>query len=213
MMVWMTSKDLQNVFLKNERDKDILNAQYVICSLRIRKREEQDNIISAQSILFPAPDVCSALTEEDMRERYMNQLMPAKAFLATLIKGSIEEKYNIIFLCTKNEGKMKFLRYLSEFMYIEFGYPVYEYKKYANGSIALIKYNKKKVLKKCDKLLDDAKRKQYLIDRTTEAGRKRILKDYKKMKKSDLKKNLKKRNLYYKGMSKSEMIDMIDAFM
>lgn len=209
----MTSKDFQNEFLKNERDKDILNAQYVICSLRIRKREEQENIISAQSILFPGPDVCSALTNKEMRERYFNQLMANKAFLATLIKASIEEKYNIVFLCTKNEGKMKFLRYLSEFVYLEFGYPVYEYKKYADGSIALLKYNRKKVLKRCNDLLETAKQNQYLKDIQTEAGRKRILKGYKKMKKSELKKILKGRNLYCKGMSKSEMIDMLDAFM
>ena len=66
MMTWMTSKDFQNVFLENERDKDILKAQYVICSLRIRKREELENVISAQSALFPGPDVCSALTNKDM---------------------------------------------------------------------------------------------------------------------------------------------------
>ena len=209
----MTSKDLQKVFLKNERDEDILNMQYVICSLRIRKRKEYDNIISAQSILFPNPDVCSALTDEDMRERYFHQLMTAKAFIATLIKASIEEKYNIVFLCTKNEGKMKFLRYLSEFVYLEFGYPIYEYKRYAEGSIALIKYKKDKVLKKCNKILDETKKKQYINDLQTESGRKRIMKNYKKMKKSELKKNLKKRNLYAKGMSKEEMLDMLEAFL
>ena len=86
-------------------------------------------------------------------------------------------------------------------------------KKYADGSIALLKYNRKKVLKRCNDLLETAKQNQYLKDIQTEAGRKRILKGYKKMKKSELKKILKGRNLYCKGMSKSEMIDMLDAFM
>ena len=114
MMVWLTSKVFQNVFLKEEKDSDILKAQYVIVSTRIRKREEQDNIISAQSILYPNASVCSALTDDDLRERYLNQLMGCKPFLATLIKGSIEEKYNIVFICTHKERKLKYLQYLSE---------------------------------------------------------------------------------------------------
>ena len=213
MLVWMTSKDFQNIFLKNEKDKDILNAQYVISSLRIRKRKEHDNIISAQSILFPGANVCSALTDEDMRERYLNQLVSAKPFLAALIKGSIEEKYNIVFLCTKNEGKMKYLKYLSEFVYLEFGYPIYEYKKFANGSAVILDYNEKKVLKICNTILKKAKDNQFKKDITTKEGRKRIAKDFKKMSKSELKKNLKSRNLYTKGMSKSDMIDTMRVFM
>lgn len=212
-MVWMTSKDFQNSFLTNERDKDILNSQYVICSLRIRKRKELDNIISAQSILFPGPDVCCALDDEDLRDRYMNQLRSAKAFLAALIKGSIEEGYNIVLMCSKNENKMKFLKYLSEFAYIEFGYPIYNYKKFADGITPIIKYKKKEVLKICNKILSDVKEKEYQKNLRTEAGRKKIIKDYKKMKKSDLKKKLKKMDLYVKGMTKDDMLDMLDAFM
>ena len=132
MLLWATSKEFEKYLLKNEKDKIILDMQYVICSLRIRKREEHDNIISAQSILFPNPDVCSAITQEDMRERYYDQLMSCKPFLATLIKGAIEENYNILFLCTKNEGKMKFLQYLAEFVYLEFDYPIYNYKRFAD---------------------------------------------------------------------------------
>lgn len=213
MMFWMDSKVFQNVFLVNEKDRDILKAQYVLVSTRIRKREHRDNIISGNSILFPNAHVCSALTDNDFRDRYMDQCSNSKPFIATLIKGSIEEGYNIIFICTKKENKMKYLQYLSEFIYLEFGYTVYEYKLYANGALPLRSYKKDKIIKKCNKILNEAKDKNYEKEILTEDGRKRIIKDFKKMKKSDLRENLEKRNLYQKGMSKKDMIDMIETFM
>lgn len=214
MMFWMDSKVFQNIFLDNERDQDILKAQYVLISTRIRKREAKiENIITANSILFPDAHVCSSLTDDDFKERYLNQCSKNNPFIATLIKGSIEENYNIIFLCTKKENKMKYLQFLSNYIYLEFDYPVYEYKLYASGAIKLISYNKNKILKKCNKILKEAKDINYQKEIRTTDGRKRIIKDFKNMKKSDLKKNLKKRNLYKEGMSKKDMIEMIETFM
>ena len=212
-MVWLTSKVFQKNFLQNEKDSDILDAQYVIVSTRIRKREEQDNIISAQSILYPNATVCSALTDEDLRERYLNQLMGCKPFIATLIKGSIEEKYNIVFICSHKERKLKYLEYLADFIYMEFGYPLYEYKLYSDGAIRLIKYKKDKVLKKCNKILDKAKNDHYMKEIKTKEGRKRVVKDFKKMKKSELISILDKKNLYVDGMSKGEMVEMLELFL
>ena len=135
MMFYMTSKVFRDEFLVNERDNDILDAQYVIASTRIRRRDKSiKNIIIANAILYPDPDVCSSYSTEEFKEKYFDQLDKSKYFLATLIKGSIEEGYNIIFICSKNEGKMKFLKYLSQFIYCEFDYPVYDYSTYANGS-------------------------------------------------------------------------------
>ena len=213
MMFWMDSKVFQNVFLVNEKDQDILKAQYVLVSTRIRRREHRDNIVIANAILFPNSHVCSSLTDDDFRERYLNQCNSNKPFLATLIKGSIEEGYHIIFLCTKKENKMKYLQYLSDFVFLEFGYPIYEYKLYANGALPLRSYNKDKIIKKCNKILKEAKDHNYEKEIQTKDGRKRIIKDFKSMKKSDLRKNLEKRNLYQEGMSKKDMIEMIETFL
>lgn len=213
MMFWMDSKDFQNVFLDNEDDQDILDAQYVLVSTRIRKKGNPKNIISAQAMLFPNPNVCSALTDEDFHDRYMDQCSNCNPFISTLIKGSIEEKYNIIFLCTKKENKMKYLSYLSDYVFLEFGYPIYNYKLYASGALPLRKYNKDKVLRKCNKILKESKNKHYQNEMRSTEGRKRIIKDFKSMKKSELKKILKKRNLYQDDMSKKDMIEMMELFM
>ena len=215
MIFWMNSKVFQNDFLTNEKDDDILEAQYVVASSRIRiDREGQiDNIISAKAMLFPDAYVCSGVTADEFRSRYFEQCEKNSAFISTLIKGSIEEGYNIILLCTHKERKLKYLDYLSQYIYIEFGYPVYEYKTYSSGKYELVKYDKEKVLKKCNKILKETKEIQKERLLSTDNGRKSILKEYKKMSKKELKKILKKRNLYTDGMDKSEMIDTLEVFM
>lgn len=214
MMFWMTSKTFRDIFLINETDQDILDAQYVLVSTRIHKRGKAENIISAKQILCPDAKVCMSIHDDDFRERYFEQLMGERTFLATLIKASIEEKYNIILLYTPIDHKMKYLRYLEEFVHLEFhGYPVYDYKAYANGYCDIRKYNKKKVLKKCNKFILDAKKKQRKMDLKTEDGRRAIMREYKEWKTKDLKKNLKKRGLYEENMTRSDMLETMELFL
>ena len=213
MLFWMTSKVFRDVFLMNEDDRDILKAQYITVSTRIFRKQHAENIINGKNMLYPDPNVCMALDDEEFRDRYMNQLANVRPFLSTLIKGSIEEGYNIIFICTKAENKLHYLKYLAEFIYMDFNYPCYEYSNYASGASKLIKYDKKKVLKICNKNLNKAKEKHREKQMTTDEGRKEIMKDYKKMKKKELEKILKGRNLYSEDMDKSDMLEMIEIFM
>ena len=135
MMFWMNSKTFQDDFLSNERDKDILNAQYVLVSTRIRKGDgKYKNIIAASTTLYPNNSALMKLTEDDIRTEYFEQLDENRGLLATLILGSIEKKYNIIFLCTKNESKLKYLKYLSEYVFMEFDYPIYDCLLYTSPS-------------------------------------------------------------------------------
>jgi hypothetical protein len=212
-MFTMNSKVFQDDFLTNESDKNILKAQYVIVSSRIRKQDSSyNNIISAYNFLFPNGQVLGKLTDEDVREEYFNQLESVKPTLSTLILGSIDEKFNIIFICTKCEDKLHYLQYLSEYIYMEFGYPVYEYKSYASGRSALREYDIKKVKKKCNKILAKAKKRQYQKDLKTDAGRSRIKSEFKSRTKKEMQKELEARNLYIDGMSKKEMLEMFELF-
>ena len=150
----MDSKVFQNEFLTNERDDDILEAQYVIISTRIRKKNRKwENIINAQSMLYPDTFVYSSLDEETIMDRYYSQCGKAVAFLATLIKGSIEEGFNIIFISTKKELKVfNYLSLLATFIWLEFKCPVYNYSTYINGE-ELKDWDPQAVLKKCNKVL------------------------------------------------------------
>ena len=213
MLFWMTSKTFRDVFVINEEDNDILETQYVVVSTRIIPKGKNENIINARNLLFPDPNVAMALDDDEFRYRYIKQLESQNAFFATLIRGSIDEKYNIVFICTKSENKMKYLKYLSEYIYMTFGYPCYEYKNYANGATPLIKYNKDKVLNICDKSLVKAQENDRKNKLKTKAGRKEIMKDYKHLNKKYLKEILVERNLYSPNMSKKDMLEMIEVFM
>ena len=208
MMFYMNSKTFRDDFLKNETDKNILKAQYVLVSSRIRKREHHDNIVVAQ-ILFPDSRVCSAVVEEDYRERYFAQLDDNEAFIASLVLGSIDENYNIIFLCSKIEDKLKYLKLLSEYIYLNFNYPVYEYGLYWSGASRLIKYNKKKIIKHCKSILKEVKKNK---EEEIKGYSDRYRQTLQNMSKKELKKKCIKMDVYEDDMTKKEMIETIIDF-
>lgn len=213
MMFWMNSKTFQDDFLSNERDKDILNAQYVLVSTRIRKGDgKYKNIIAASTTLYPNNSALMKLTEDDIRTEYFEQLDENRGLLATLILGSIEKKYNIIFLCTKNESKLKYLKYLSEYVFMEFDYPIYDYKKYSYNKIGIIEIDKDEIIQKCKKILKQIKKERNEELESTKMGRMKLVNEFKSLSKKEMKKELMKRDLYIDNMSKKEMVEMFELF-
>lgn len=213
MMFWMNTKTFQDDFLSNERDKDILNAQYVLVSTRIRKGDgKYKNIIAASTTLYPNNSALMKLTEDDIRTEYFEQLDENRGLLATLILGSIEKKYNIIFLCTKNESKLKYLKYLSEYVFMEFDYPIYDYKKYSYNKIGIIEIDKNKIIQKCNKILKQLKKERSKELESTKSGRMKLAQEFKSLSKKEMKKELMKRDLYIDDMSKKEMVEMFELF-
>lgn len=196
MIYYLSAKEYLDGFIQKEDYYDILHTQYVIVSTRIRSSKKYENVIVG-NVIFPNPYVCSAIDDYELMSRYMTQLETNKSFLAALVKGSIEENFNILFMCSNKEKKIMYLDYLSEFIYQEFNYPVYNYSLYKSGAIKLIKYDKDKVIKKCNKILKETRNKN-LNSKTVH-----------NLDKSDLKKILKEKGCYVKGMSKSEMVDII----
>ena len=212
-MFWMNSKTFQDDFLSNERDKDILNAQYVLVSTRIRKGDgKYKNIIAASTTLYPNNSALMKLTEDDIRTEYFEQLDENRGLLATLILGSIEKKYNIIFLCTKNESKLKYLKYLSEYVFMEFDYPIYDYKKYSYNKIGIIEIDKDEIIQKCKKILKQIKKERNEELESTKMGRMKLANEFKSLSKKEMKKELMKRDLYIDNMSKKEMVEMFELF-
>ena len=213
MMFWMNSKTFQDDFLSNERDKDILNAQYVLVSTRIRKGDgKYKNIIAASTTLYPNNSALMKLTEDDIRTEYFDQLDENRGLLATLILGSIEKKYNIIFLCTKNESKLKYLKYFSEYVFMEFDYPIYDYKKYSYNKIGIIEIDKDEIIQKCKKILKQIKKERNEELESTKMGRMKLANEFKSLSKKEMKKELMKRDLYIDNMSKKEMVEMFEFF-
>lgn len=205
MLWYMNSKDLE-LFLNNETDDDILEAQYVIVSNRIRRvGTAHKNIIQA-GVLFPDPKVCIGIDTDDFNTLYMKQLDENITLIAMLIKTSIVNDYNIIFICTKKEDKLgRFLELLSRYVYNEFDYPMYNYKDFATGRIKEVSYDEAEVYNKCNKIVKAAKHK----DIVNKIDNERKLSDGDK---KALKKLLKHEGLYSKGMSVHEMKNIASIF-
>ena len=210
MLFYMNSKVFRNNFLRHESDSNIKNAQYVIASTRIHKSREYKNIISAKTILFPGSDVYigSNSNKSTFRERYFEQLDRCRTFIAFIIKASIEKKHNIIFICTKKEDNTKYLKYLSEYIYIKFGYPCYEYDRYSKGITSLIDYDADKVLKTIKPYIKQGKDTEKKYNLKLKDFRKKYIKKLKKNK-SKLIKEVKKIGLYSKKLTKDEMIEIV----
>lgn len=172
MLYYMDSKVFNKVFLNNESDKDILDCQYVLISYRIRSGNSRKNVVCYNS-LYPDSNILAMSENMDsFRELYYDQIKKFKSIIAILIKGSIEEKYNIIFMCSKKENKIGYLKILSDYIYETFGYPVYDYLDYVECRCEMLDFDKEKVLKKCKKYIKKDKYKSMPDDKLVDMIRK-----------------------------------------
>ena len=208
----MDSKTFQDVFLVNENDNDILDTQYVIISSRIKIRKTVNNIISAYSTLFPDSGVCMAVDQDVFESRYFNQLDENIVLLASIIKYALDDNKNIVLICSKSEKKLHFLDVLEYYIQLKFNFPIYKYKDYANGLLKEVKFDKKEVLKKCNKILKKAEKKKLSKMKSTSKGRDALRKEYESMSKKELRKILKKKSIRTDDLSKEDMLDMIDIY-
>lgn len=213
MMYFMDSKTFRDVYLMHESDKDILKAQYVLISTHIGTSDSLDNVVNATSFLFPSPHVYASLDDEDFEDRYYEQLEDNITFIAQLVQASIKDKFNIIFLSSKSESKSNLLKYLRNFIFLKFEYPCYDYKRYVEGGIKLLKYNKNKILKKCEKIITEASDKRHENNWLSPKGREANMKEYKSLSKKELRKILELRDIYVdENASKHQMLDLINTF-
>lgn len=211
----INSSDFEKIFLNNEDDSFILDTQFVIVSTRIKKKSNSnENIVIATNILYPEYDFfCVEPKSELAKEGYYRQLGNAKPFLSALIKGSIKKGYNIFFICSDNEWKtFGYLKYLKDYIIDTFSYPVYSYKKYVNGC-SLYEYNEKYTLNFCNSILKNIKKDRYENLRRSEKGKYKLMREYKKYSRRDLIKRVKKIGVYHDGMSRSDMLDIIESFL
>lgn len=196
----MNSKTM-DLFLNNESDDDILEAQYVIVSNRIRHMSSgRKNIIQA-GVLFPDSNTVNSVTNEEFERKYYEQLEDNITLIAILVKASLNDT-NIIFLCSKKEVKLgHYLKLLSRFIYNEFDIPMYSYKDFAQGLIKEVSYDPLLVYKKCEKVIKVAKEKE-VVEKIRRGSK------LSKGNKKRLKKILKKNDLYRKGMTNHEMVNI-----
>ena len=209
----MDSKTFFNEYLERESDDTILNMNYVIVSTRIRVHEKYDNIALLHQLFFPKNYVYDFDDEDMMEARYFEQLNEegADGFLAVLILSVINDGAGYVFLTTKKEMRLPYLKWIQEYIMYVFEFPLYDYKVFNETGI-VDEYDKKRVKKICKKILKETQRKKLDLMARSEKGKAELMKKFKKDKKF-LIKELKKRGLYSKKLSKYDMLELMEEFM
>lgn len=215
-LYYMDTGTLLNTFLKEDPSK-LVKAQFIIASTRIYKGDDNlDQVICANDAFYPS-DSCfmyydgydGSIDKKGFKEEYFRQLDENKAFLATLILGVLSYKYTIFFLCSKKELKVGYLKLLAEYCDQEFHYPIYCYKNIKKGIDSPQRYDIDEVYNICDKIIKNARKENIKQQCSTERGRKKYVSE---MSKSEMKKKLKKMQLYAPGLNKEEMKDLLMEF-
>ena len=214
-MFIMDGKTFIKTFINEDPDK-VLETQFVIVSSTIRKLGKarwDKQVINSNNLLYPSQALIMEYDEYkgnvNYQNEYWNQLDSAKPLFATLIKYVIESNYTVVFLCGKKEMKYDYLNLIKRYLYQEFGFYVYDYKKLKNGKEEPKSYNESEVLKKCKKILKKSRKEKREMMLSTERGRKEY---FSNMTKKELREELKNLGLYEPSMDKSEMRDMLETF-
>lgn len=213
MILYMNSKTFINKFIK-EKSELVLGTQYVLVSQGISYGKKYDKQVIRLGSAYPPISAILDIddyTSDEYKKEYFNHIKKNNVIftLATLVKYSIEDGVPIVLMCTPKEYKYHHLQLLADYIMEEFKYPVYNYKSLKKGTEAIVEVDEKRCLAKVNKVLKKGeklkKEKALSNDKTKE-------KYLKSMSKKELKEELKKQGLYIDGMDRSEMIDMLDAF-
>lgn len=202
MIYFMDTETLTESFTKDHDWNEILETNFVLVSNRIQYRKT-DHIM--YSSLYDEKIIFAMYGSKEDYNIIRNSIEKSdkKVFeLIEIISKSMIFNERFILLTTKSEMKTGYLKALSEIIEDMFEYPIIDYKKDRYKSFT---YHPARVGKNI-KYYEDNVLKEFL---STSIGREKAL-EY--MTKKEMKKLLKKKGLYSKVMSKSDMKDMLKVF-
>ena len=202
------------MFIK-EKPELVLGTQYVLVSQGISYGKKYDKQIIRLGSAYPTLDAILDIddyTSDEYKKEYFAHIEDKNVIytLATLVKYSIEDGVPIVLLCTPKEYKYRHLHLLADYIMEKFEYPVYDYKALKKGTESIVEINEKRCLAKVNKVLKKGEKIKKEKALSNDKSRERYLKS---MSKKELKEELKKRGLYIDGMDRSDMVDMLDAFL
>ena len=206
MIYVMDTKTLIKDFVKNEGNERVLLAQYCIVSSRIRKTEENDAVVNVTHILYPNKyTVMDLKDDESTQKEYVHQLenLEPMLFFSNIVKASIKEGYDIIFLCSPNEYKLGYMSIIAKYIEDVFYIPCIEYKYRDKHEVR--KYSDSLALKVCKEVKHQRKNQMS----KTKRGRQSLVKNMNKKEKIKI---LKSMDMYYKGMSNDEIDETIEVY-
>lgn len=207
-MIWyLTTEDLMEKYSKRSV-KELERTNYLIMSSRVRTTIERDNVLNITNLFMNAGLLKGVgfNTESDSilaKEEFKNFLLKnpkGLSVICAMIECSILEDEDTVIICTPNELKCDYLQVFCEVVGELFQYPILRYP-------SIMELDLKEVIQRL--LYYKKTVKQYTISKASDIDRMKILE---KMKKKELKRELKKRGLYSSSMERDDMIEVLNAF-
>lgn len=204
MIYYLDTKTLVEDFTNDHKEREILDCKFVTVSSRIVTKKNPKIITTefySERILFAMEPEDEELNMNLMRDNLLKNSRNASLLIDMMTHSAIG-KETYLLLCSPNEIRTGYIKYLSKAISELFEYPVINYKKDKNKVFyydpVVVAKNISRIEKKVTKdLLKNKYNRQKLVSIMT---------------KKEMIKKLKKMELYKKGMSKSEMIDMLNTF-
>ena len=151
-MYFMTLKEFLKHFIKLVNNEDVLAYQYVLVSNTLKSDSSMDNVCK-MSILYPTARTVSGWLsdrdEEDFIERYYDELNEYRPSIVTILECAMSGDIDTIFINgVEEDKKIPYMGVIANYIYTEFGVPVYDFKAIRKGKEDFIKWNQEKVFKK-----------------------------------------------------------------
>lgn len=170
-------------------DEFLVDMDYILVTNKIKSRGTSKRIIGAQKLLYPDAEFFLSNNDDEQDGIYIRQLNKSKVFLARIIKHSIEDKTNIIFIASKRELKgYNYMEVLDKYIYDVFKYHTYPL--LCDDDKIIDNKHIDKTLEICDKIIKKAKLKRLGMDIVSEKRkeRKAAFKEIKKLKNKEIRK-------------------------
>lgn len=211
MIYHMSTKTFVQDFINRIDTEDVLRYQYVIVSSGVKADKSLENVMK-MSMLMPADRICSdfmngSLDEEAFFTEYYSQLVNDSVNLAMcgfIVEESIKHGDVIIIYGPNENEQIPYMKVIEDLFINEFGHPIYDFLDLISGKIAVQKVNEEKCLKKAKKII--AKSKTDSFNNMNSISRHEYISE---LGKKELRKLLRKNDIPYDGLSKSEMRDVL----
>lgn len=221
MIYIMNTKTFDKIFSK-EDPKKIEKTQFIIASKRIRKSKEEDSVIFMRNLVPPDMLLADANSfiyfageksaTDFFEKEYKKHLDKFRLTLAIIIKGVVEENLTEMFMCTYKEWNIGYMRVLAEYIEEEFHYPVIDYRKYKlkKKLPRVLDFSREEVISICNKVIRKEMKKQRKEKMKTKEGTLEIIRN---MSKDEMRRELKRLNLYSPELDKQTMRELLEDFL
>lgn len=212
MIYHMSTKTFVQDFITRIDTEDVLRYQYVVISSGVKADKSLENVVK-MSMLMPADRICSdymngSLDEEAFFTEYYSQLIGDSVSLAMcgfIVEESIKRGDVIIIYGPNENGQIPYMKVIEDLFMNEFGHPIYDFLDVICGKIVTQNVNEKKCLKRAKKIIDKSKTDSFNNSMNLVARHEYIS----GLGKKELRKLLRKNDIPYDDLSKSDMMDIL----